>query len=157
VTVPNVTRYIHAYKSAPWRIEIQWAGSVSLAVIAFIMVGALYLTVSSETAVAGREIQDLTAAMIANQQTNTDLQTQLATLTSSSVMVERALELGFRPVVAGEVEYLMVPGYFQPQPDILSSAQIPQMSVQTIPHEYNQSLLNWLDERISMSPRGIQP
>ena len=156
MTVPNVTRYIHAYKAAPWRIEIQWAGSVSLVVIAFIMVGALYLTVSSETAVAGREIQELNAAMIANQQLNTDLQTQLATLTSSSVMVERALELGFRPVVTEEVEYLMVPGYFRPKPDILSSAQIPQMSVQTIPHEYNQSLLNWLDERISMPSRGIQ-
>src|SRR5690348_2545437 len=126
VTVPNVTRYIHAYKAAPWRIEIQWAGSVSLAVIAFIMVGALYLTVSSETAVAGREIQELNAAMIANQQLNTDLQTQLATSTSSSVMVERALELGFRPMAPEEVEYLVVPGYFQPKPEILSSAPVPQ-------------------------------
>jgi hypothetical protein len=156
VTVPNVSRYIHAYKSAPWRIEVQWAGSVSLVVIAFLMVGALYLTVSSETAVAGREIQDLNAAMIANQQTNTDLQTELAVLTSSSVMMERALELGFRPVVTEELEYLMVPGYFQPQPEILTSAQIPQMSAQTMPREYNQSLLNWLDERISMPSRGIQ-
>jgi hypothetical protein len=156
VTVPNVSRYIHAYKSAPWRIEVQWAGSVSLAVIAFLMVGALYLTVSSETAVAGREIQDLNAAMIANQQTNTDLQTELAVLTSSSVMMERALELGFRPVAPDEVEYLMVPGYFQPKPEILTSAQIPQMNAQTTPREYNQSLLNWLDERISMPSRGIQ-
>lgn len=156
MTVPNVTRYIHAYKSAPWRIEIQWAGSVSLAVIACIMVGALFLTVSSETAVAGREIQELNAAMIANQQMNTDLQTQLAASTSSSVMVERALELGFRPVVPDEVEYLMVPGYFQRKPEILSSAQTPQMNVQTVPHEYNESLLNWLDERMSMPTRGIQ-
>jgi hypothetical protein len=156
VTVPNVTRYIHAYKSAPWRIEIQWAGSVSLAVIAFIMVGALFLTVSSETAVAGREIQDLNTAMIANQQMNTDLQTQLATSTSSSVMEERALELGFRPVAPQEVEYLVVPGYFHPQPEILSSAQIPQMNVQTVPHEYNESLLNWFDERMSLPARGIQ-
>jgi hypothetical protein len=156
VTVPNVTRYIHAYKSAPWRIEIQWAGSISLAVIAFIMVGALYLTVSSETAVAGREIQELNAAMIANQQMNTDLQTELATSTSSSVMVERALELGFRPVGPQEVEYLMVPGYFQPKPEILTSAQIPQMSAQTVPHEYNESLLNWFDERMSMPARGMK-
>jgi len=129
---------------------------MSLAVIAFIMVGALYLTVSSETAVAGREIQDLNAAMIAHQQTNTDLQTQLATLTSSSVMMDRAVELGFRPVAPNEVEYLVVPGYFHPQPEILSSAQTPQMSSQSVPHEYNESLLNWLDERISMPTRGIQ-
>jgi hypothetical protein len=156
VNVPNVTRYIHAYKSAPWRIEIQWAGSVSLAVIASLMVGALYLSVSSSTAVAGREIQELNAAMIANQQINTDLQTELATLTSSSTMVDRAFELGFRPVAPGEVEYLMVPGYFESKPDILTSAELPQMSAQTVPHEYSQSLLNWLDERISVPTRGIQ-
>ena len=94
--------------------------------------------------------------MIANQQLNTDLQTELATSTSSSEMVERALALGFRPVGPQEVEYLMVPGYFQPKPDILTSAQIPQMSAQTVPHEYNESLLNWLDKRISMPTRGIQ-
>ena len=156
MNVPNVTRYIHAYKSAPWRIEIQWAGSVSLAVIASLMVGAMYLSVSSSTAVAGREIQELNAAMIANQQINTDLQTELATLTSSSAMEERALELGFRPVAPDEVEYLMVPGYFEPKPDILTSAELPQMSAQTVPHEYSQSLLNWLDERISVPTRGIQ-
>ena len=156
MNVPNVTRYIHAYKSAPWRIEIQWAGSVSLAVIASLMVGAMYLSVSSSTAVAGREIQELNTAMIANQQINTDLQTELATLTSSSAMEERALELGFRPVAPDEVEYLMVPGYFEPKPDILTSAELPQMSAQTVPHEYSQSLLNWLDERISVPTRGIQ-
>ena len=156
MNVPNVTRYIHAYKSAPWRIEIQWAGSVSLAVIASLMVGAMYLSVSSSTAVAGREIQELNAAMIANQQINTDLQTELATLTSSSAMEERALELGIRPVAPDEVEYLMVPGYFEPKPDILASAELPQMSAQTVPHEYSQSLLNWLDERISVPTRGIQ-
>ena len=124
--------------------------------VAFLMVGALYLTVSSGTAVAGREIQDLTAAMIANQQLNTDLQTELATLTSSTTMVERALELDFRPVVSDEVEYLVVPGYFEPKPDILSSAELPQMSAQTIPQEYNQSLLDWFDERISVPTRRIQ-
>jgi hypothetical protein len=156
VNVPNVTRYIHAYKSAPWRIEIQWAGSASLAVISFLMVGALYLSVSSGTAVAGREIQELNAAMIANQQINTDLQTELATLTSSSTMVDRALELGFRPVAPDEVEYLVVPGYFEPKPDILASAELPQMSAQTVPHEYNESLLNWLNERISVPARGTQ-
>lgn len=156
MNVPNVTRYIHAYKSAPWRIEIQWAGSASLAVISFLMVGALYLSVSSGTAVAGREIQELNAAMIANQQINTDLQTELATLTSSSTMMDRALELGFRPVGPDEVEYLVVPGYFEPKPDILSSAELPQMSAQTVPHEYNESLLNWLNERISVPARGTQ-
>jgi len=33
---------------------------------------------------------------------------------------------------------------------------LPQMSAQTVPHQYNESLLDWLDERISVPTRGIQ-
>ena len=156
MNVPNVTHYIHAYKVAPWRVQMRWAGSMALGVLSVTMVAALYLYVSSMTAVAGREIQDLTAAMVANQQLNTDLETQLATLTSSSTMVDRAITLGFRPIAPDEVEYLVVPGYFEPKPVILGSAQLPQMSAQSVPHEYSQSLLDWFDERIAVPARGIR-
>lgn len=156
MNVPNVTHYIHAYKVAPWRLQVRWAGSVSLGVLAITMVAALYLYVSSRTAVAGREIQNLNAAIITNQQLSTDMQTQLAKLTSASNMADRAFELGFRPITPVEVEYLVVPGYFERIPAILASAELPQMSVQSVPREYNESLLDWLDKRIAMPTRGIQ-
>jgi hypothetical protein len=156
MNIPNVNHFIHAYKVAPWRIQRQWIGNALLAVIALAMVATLYLDVTAKAAIAGREIQDLNAAIQANQQVSADLQTELASLTSSSMMQVRALELGFRPMIPEEAEYVIVPGYFEPQPGILADAQLPQMSVQSIPSEYNQSLLDWLDEKIAQSARGMQ-
>lgn len=155
MNIPNVTHYIHAYKVAPWRIQRQWIGSALLAVVALAMVATLYLIVTSQAAIAGREIQDLMYSITVNQQASSDLQTELASLTSASAMESRALELGFRPMQSDEVEYLVVPGYSEPEPFILSATQHLQLSALTIPPEYNQSLLDWMDEKISSS-RGMQ-
>jgi hypothetical protein len=156
MNIQNVNHLVHAYKVAPWRIQRQWIGTALLVVIAFAMVATLYLDVTSQAAIAGREIQDLTVGIAINEQLSSDLQTQLASLTSASVMEQRALELGFRPMESGEAEYLVVPGYYEIEPDILSSVPVLQMSALTIPPEYNESLLDWVDERISFSSRGMQ-
>ena len=155
MNIPNVTHYIHAYKVAPWRIQRQWIGSALLAVVALAMVATLYLIVTSRAAIAGREIQDLTFSITASQQMSGDLQTQLASLTSASSMERRALELGFRPMKSDEAEYLVVSGYIEPEPFVLSTTQHMQLSALTIAPEYNQSLLDWMDETISSS-RGMQ-
>ncbi len=155
MNIPNVTHYIHAYKVAPWRVQRQWIGSALLAVVALAMVAALYLIVTSRAAIAGREIQDLNFSITASQQLSGDLQTQLASLTSASAMERRALELGFRPVEPDEVEYLVVAGYSEPEPFILSTTQHLQLSALTIAPEYNQSLLDWMDEKL-LSSRGMQ-
>jgi len=156
MNIPNVTHFIHAYKVAPWRIQRQWIGNALLAVVTLAMVATLYLDVTAKAAIAGREIQDLNAAILASQQASADLQTDLASLTSASVMKERALELGFRPMIPEEAEYLIVPGYAAPRPVILVTAPLPQMSAPSIPPEYNESLLDWMDEKIAMSAKGIQ-
>jgi hypothetical protein len=152
--LPNVNHFIHAYKVAPWRIQRQWIGNVLLGVVALAMVATLYLDVTAKAAIAGREIQDLNADILTSQQASADLQTELASLTSAGMMELRALELGFRPMTPEELEYLIVPGYSAPRPEILASAQLPQMSAPTIPPEYTESLLDWLDERIARSARG---
>lgn len=154
VNLPRVDNLIHAYRVAPWRAQRQWLGSALLMVVVFAMVAALYLNVTSRTAIAGRDIQELTDAIASSQQVSSDLQTQLAGLTSAASMEDRARELGFRPMEPDEVEYLVVPGYVAPEPINLSSSALPQLSALTIPPEYNQSLLDWLDE--NFSSRGIQ-
>ncbi len=156
MNLQNVNHFIHAYKVAPWRSQRQWIGNALLAVVTLAMVATLYLDVTAKAAIAGREIQELNAAMLASQQESADLQTNLASLTSAIVMEERALELGFRPMIPEEAEYLIVPGYSAPKPDILAGLQLPQMSAPTIPSEYNESLLDWIDEKIAVSARGIQ-
>lgn len=156
MNIQNVNHLVHAYKIAPWRVNRQWFGASILVVLALGMIAAIYLDVTSKAAIAGREIQDLNASIALSQQVSGDLQTQLASLTSSSVMKQRALELGYRPMKTGEAEYLVVSGYVALEPDILTSVSQPQLSALSTPREYNESLLDWMDERISSSPRGLQ-
>ena len=91
MNIQNVNHLVHAYKVAPWRIQRQWIGSILLAVVVLAMIATLYLDVTSQAAIAGREIQDLTASINESQQASADLQTQLAALTSARVMEQRAL------------------------------------------------------------------
>jgi len=156
MNIQNVNHIVHAYKIAPWRVQRQWIGTVLLAVVVLAMVATLYLDVTSQAAIAGREIQDLTTSISASQQASADLETQLASLTSAHAMEQRALDLGFRPMDAGEAEYLVVPGYSVLKPEILSSAPALQLSTLTIAPEYNESLLDWIDQKIATSSRGTQ-
>ena len=153
VNLPNVTHVIHAYRIAPWRVQRQWIGNALLVVVVFAMVAALYLNVTSRTAIAGREIQDLNESISASQQVSSDLQTQLAGLTSASSMEARAREMGYRPVETDELEYLVVPGYVSRDAVDLSSSALPQLNSLTIPPVYNQSLLDWMDERLVSARR----
>jgi cell division protein FtsL len=144
----QAAQIIHAYKQAPWRVQRQFVGAFLLVVVVLALVAALYLDLSARTALAGRGIQDLQSEITAMQRTNADLETELANLTSSAVMQQRALELGYRPVKPGELDYVFVPGYVAPEPDILLAAADSTIREFTLPEVYSQSLLEWLDERI---------
>lgn len=150
----QATHIIHAYKQAPWRVQRQWVGAFLLVVIGASMIAALYLNVTARAAVAGREIQELRLEITTIQRANADLETQLADLTSTVVMQQRALELGYRPVKPGELEYMAVPGFAAPEPAILLGAEDVAALEQIIPAEYTQSLIEWLDERIRFG--GLQ-
>jgi len=156
MNLQNINHLVHAYKIAPWRIQRQWIGNILLAVVTLAMIAALYLDVTAQAAIAGREIQDLTASIAASQQASADLQTELAVLTSASVMEERAQSLGYQPIESNAVEYLVVPGYSAPQPQIAAVAPQPQLSAPKIIPEYTQSLLDWFAQSISLSPRGLR-
>jgi cell division protein FtsL len=151
----QATQIIHAYKQAPWRVQRQWIGAFLLVVIGAAMIAALYLDVTARAAVAGREIQELRYEITTIQRENADLETQLADLTSSAVMRQRALELGYRPVQPGELDYVAVPGFVRPEPDILLAAEDTTLRLEIQPAEYTQSLLEWFDERLKSG--GLQP
>jgi cell division protein FtsL len=144
----QATQIIHAYKQAPWRVQRQWVGMFLLAVIGAAMVAALYLDVTARTAVTGREIQEMRVQITTIQRENADLETQLADLTSTAAMQRRALELGYRPVQPGELDYVAVPGFAPPEPAILLAAVDTAPQTNMLPAEYTESLLEWFDIRI---------
>lgn len=150
----QATQIIHAYKQAPWRVQRQYVGAFLLFVIGASMIAALYLTVTARAAVAGRGIQELRIEITSIQRANADLETQLADLTSTAVMQQRALQLGYRPVKPGELDYLSVPGFVAPEPPLLLAAEDVTQADRILPEEYTQSLIEWLDERIRFG--GVQ-
>lgn len=144
----QATQLIHAYKQAPWRVQRQYVGAFLLVVIGLAMIAALYLQVTARAAATGRNIQEMRIQITAIQRANADLETKLAKLTSASEMQRRALELGFRPVTPGELDYVPVAGFVAPEPAILQAAVDSGYFPQPLSEEYSQSLIEWFNERI---------
>jgi cell division protein FtsB len=139
-------------------MQRQWLGGFLLAVLGIAMVASLYLDVTAQAAISGREIQNLASDIVTVQQSNADLQTVLAELQANSAMEERAQRLGYQSMDPTEVQYVVVPGYEPPQPRILT-VPVLKPSAPSIPPEYTESLIEWLQETLrttpSMSVTGI--
>src|SRR6476659_7103122 len=131
----QATQIMHAYRQAPWRVQRQWIGAFLLAVVGVALIAALYLDVTARAAVAGREIQEMRIQITTIQRQNADLETQLAVLTSISVMEKREETSGYRPVQRGELDYVAVPGFALPEPPILLAADANAPVVQGQPAE----------------------
>ena len=140
----QATHLRHAYRQAPWRIQRQWAGLFLLFLLVLAMVSALYLDVTANAAIAGREIQQLRVATTDTQRMNSDMETRLAVLLATRNMEVRARALGFRPSEAGEIHYLLVPGYAQAAGVRLEKIAPPTVAAPGLPTKYTESLIDWL-------------
>jgi len=152
----NINHLNHAHSQAPWRVQRQWGSLFLLAVLGFGMVAALYLTVTSQAAIVGREIQNLQSQIIETEHKNADMETELARMTSKNDLEVKAYAQGFRPVEQSELQYLYVPGYVSPKVALLAAAPELQPSAPSIAPEYTQSLLDWLDESLQAPSRGLR-
>ena len=139
----QATQIIHAYRQAPWRVQRQWVGVFLLFVIGAAMIAALYLDVTARAAIAGREIQEMRFEITSIQRANADLETRLAKMTSTVEMERRAIALGYRPVQPGELDYVAVPGFVVPEPEILLAAKDVTVRQEALPYAYSQSLIEW--------------
>jgi len=147
----SLEHFLHAYALAPWRAQRRWIGVVLLLVLGMAMTAALYLDITSQAAIAGRQIQMLRTAITSTELVNADLKSQLAESTSAAAMQERARQLGYEPVEQADLQYLPVPGYVEPEPVILATAGSLIPSAAYAPPEYTESLFAWLGRYISQS------
>jgi cell division protein FtsL len=147
----RVTRFVQAYRQAPWRTQRQWILIFLLAMVALGMVAGLYLNVTARAALAGRKVQLLEESIAQTQRANADLQTQIASQLSSENMARRAEALGFEPATPETVEYVVVNGYFPLQAVSMSPPTSDTSQAAAIDPLYTQSLLQWLDEKIGAS------
>ena len=147
----SLEHFLHAYALAPWRAQRRWIGVVLLFVLGLAMTAALYLDITSQAAIAGRQIQMLRTEITSTELVNADLKSQLAESTSAAAMQERARQLGYEPVEQADLQYLPVPGYARPEPVILASAGSLIPSAAYAPPEYTESLFAWLGRYLTQS------
>jgi cell division protein FtsL len=153
----NPQQLIHAYKNAPWRVQLQFIGIFSLIVVLVALIAGVYLNVTARAATIGREIQDMEANILELQRDNADLENQLGLLTSIRTMERRAEDLGFQPINPAEVLYITVPGYAGRQAVSLAPPPGPvAASDSSLPPEYTQTLFDWLKET-TLNPMGDRP
>lgn len=150
----NLTQIIENIKQAPWRVQRQWIGILLVCVVVGSMVAGMYINITAQAAIRGRQIQLITNEMEGNRQENADMETQLAKLTSSDAMQERAGQLGFYPASNEEIIYLSVIGYTERLAVDLSTSNSPELSFPLI-IEYKETLFDWLTQQI-IFPRGGQ-
>jgi hypothetical protein len=154
----NVTQIVQKVRQAHWRVQRQWIGLFLLGLVAVAMVAGIYLNVTVRATLAGREVQLLQATTADNLRTNSDMEVQLAGLSSVQAMQARAEAMGFQPVDPTDITYVVVPGY-QPQTGInMSSTDTSKSLGPVLLPVYTESLFDWLTRELASSvPTGGQP
>ncbi|HEY42759.1 MAG TPA: hypothetical protein G4O11_02135 [Anaerolineae bacterium] len=134
-----------AFKQAPWRVQVRLTSGSMLPLIALLIVGGMYLAVNARHARAGRQVLNLQGQQADLVRYNAELGATLAELTSPERMYQRALDLGFRPAYASEIEYILIEDYVEPPPFI---APRPPASANpgegTLSPAYTETLGEWL-------------
>jgi cell division protein FtsL len=141
-----LNRFFQNYKQATWRTQIQWVGLFLACLVAVVIVLGFYLNITTRTALAGREIAYTQDDIITIQHEISDLEYQIASLSSIREMEKRAASLGFVPADPNVFTYIVVPGYlpksnFTLAPKIVLAPQPIQLP------EYRESLIDWFLNR----------
>lgn len=135
-----------AFKQAPWRVQIQVIASLAAVAIVIVALGGLYLIEASGAATAGRDVQWLQTQK-ADLELAIDRQRALIASAKSVARLEaRARELGFVPAEIGQIDFVMVHGYYGPQSNLPVAAAPP---VQPQLPDYNETLGTWLAGALS--------
>lgn len=142
-------RLIQAYKQAPWRVQLQWIGLFLMFVVLISAITGVYLSVNSQAASAGREIQSLESQISTMNDEIAELTADLAEARSSEKYTARAEELGLELLDPAEAVYLEVPGYDPDQTLVFTSSRVNLISETPIVRSsYRSSLWDWFVENI---------
>ncbi len=151
----NVRLLTQAYSQAPWRKQIQFIVLFLLVLVMVALIAGIYLNISARSVAAGVEIQEMESNIEDVQQSIQDLETQLAFMTSSSVMEERARGLGLQPVDASQIEYVEVPGYSERQgPSLAPSSEPKVIAAPGVSPEFTESIIDWFIKNV-LTPSGV--
>lgn len=128
---------------------------IFLLVIVFsALIASVYLYVKSQAVAAGVEAQTLHSKINDTRLAIEDYESQLANLTSETVMAERADAMGYDPVDADHIKYLEIQGYTPRQLEVMATPQAQSSTGKAeLSPAYSESLLDWFSKNI-LAPSG---
>ena len=141
-------RLVQAYRQAPWRTQIQWIVTVLIVVIGAALVALVYLDISSQTATAGLEIQNMQDTISQLQQQIADQNSKLAWLTSATLMKARAQSMDFEMAMPQNELYIVVPGYQGRSTAVIAPSTTSSLPQSLLSPSYTQSLWEWMFQGI---------
>ena len=136
------------YQDIPLRFHRQWLTTFLASLLLVGVISGIYLNVTSRAAIAGREIQTMEIAIVANQQKNADLQTNIAGTLSKVNLEGRAAAAGFVTLSREDIKYLIIPGYSPAQKSVQLPSSSAMADTQALPAEYSETLLTWLTRQL---------
>lgn len=140
----------NAVKQAPWRSQMQFAGLFLLGLIIILLVASVYLSISGRAAAAGLESYYMSIRRQNIEREIADRKSQIALLTSVTVMEKRAKDMGFKRIDPTEAEYITIPGYTGRQTVVLASPPgIDETKDTVVIPAYRQSLWDWMFQGIN--------
>lgn len=136
---------VTAIKELPWSINKKTTLGFLLLVVAFSLVGSLYLSQASAISTSTLEMDGLHQQIDTLQRRNKDLSMEIAAYESIDHIETRAKELGFSPTSPEAVRYLAAPNFPATEAPQQSTALTTYMAYATEP-SFRQT---WLDKLIS--------
>jgi hypothetical protein len=154
--MPRSTSLQHALNPARWRPQRQALALTTLALFVGMIMGALYLSQAATAATLGRELERLIIQRQTIEQQNEELRAEIASLRSVPHLQNRARELGFQPITADRLEYIVIPGYVPRADSIDRTVAVAPAAPPTVTAPvYDESFTGWLQAQFDAFTRQL--
>ncbi|MCX6053406.1 MAG: hypothetical protein NTZ74_00540 [Chloroflexi bacterium] len=154
-------KFTQAFKQAPWRNQVQYAGLFLLGLVVVLLVASVYLSISGRAATAGLAAYHFNLDRQDLERQIADRKAKIALITSAATMEGRAATMGFERIDPSQAVYISVPGYSGKQSVVLAAPPgIIDLNRSLVLPGYRQSLWDWLFQgvnRLSESVGGNTP
>jgi cell division protein FtsL len=146
----------HTFNPARWRPQRQAIALTTLALFVGIIMGALYLSQAATAATLGRELERLIVQRQTIEQQNEELRAEIASLRSVPHLQNRARELGFQPITADRLEYIVIAGYVPRMDTIDRTVAVAPAAPQIAPAPvYDETFTGWLQAQFDAFTRQL--
>lgn len=139
----------HALQRSAWRPRNQAVALGVLGIVMGLILGGVYLAQVATFATTNRQIEELIEERDQLERTNEQLRGEIASLQTVPRLLARAQELGFRPALATDIEYLVIDGYNPSMEDTV----VELVDEEELVPVYNETFGGWLQQQANSLQR----